>query len=83
MAIKWVFVFDEGNIAVDVNDEKEDVRIQNSLENVDDTLFIPGRLRDIYINLKLVKVVFREEVNEQAESPLQETAVPEAKSENS
>lgn len=72
--IKWTFAFEESHIAVEVRDEAEDKRIAACLETPDLLLYAPGQGRDAYVNLRAVKVVIREEINEEALKDAQEAA---------
>lgn len=79
MLIKWTFAFDEGSLAVEVRDEKEDERIIECVDASLDWINIPTVGKDAFINLRMCKAIIREEINEQAQTT--ETAqAPEAPS---
>jgi hypothetical protein len=79
MVIKWTFAFDEGSLAVEVRDEKEDERIGQCVDASLDWINIPTVGKDAFINLRMCKAIIREEINEQAQTT--ETAqAPEAPS---
>ena len=72
MLVRWTFSFGENHLAVEVRDEAEDSRISDAISGIEnDELFLyaPGLGRDAYVNLRQVKVILREEINESSEIP--------------
>lgn len=64
--IRWTFFFDNENVKSDVTTEEEDCRIADVISNCPGTtLYIPGNNADFYINLKMVKCVLRQIVEEE------------------
>ena len=65
MKIKWMFLFPDDHVTVDLKEPEEDTRIATALNFPDELLFVPSAGRDVYINLRSLKCIVREEINEE------------------
>lgn len=61
--IRWTFFFDNGSVSSNVDDEEND-SIIDELIHEDGLIRLPGN-PEAYVNMKLVKAITREEVQEQ------------------
>ena len=68
--IRWTFMFnDDKHIFVDVNEEAEDTRIDQSLQSGNNLLFIPAPGKSVFVNLAITKLILREELEDASENP--------------
>lgn len=61
--IRWTFFFDNGSVSSNVDDEENDSMLEE-LIHADGMIRLPGN-PEAYVNMKLVKAITREEVQEQ------------------
>lgn len=76
MLVKWIFQYQGDHIAADVRDAGEDLRLKNCMSTPNQLLHVAALDGDAYVNLNLVKIVFRKEIEEEQQKLLPESETP-------
>ncbi len=74
--IRWNFYFDEGSIQTDVCVEEEDIRLRNYAFDPDvKNIKINTAALEMWINMKMVKCITRQEISEESNAESKSEAV--------
>lgn len=64
MLVKWKFGFDSDHLVIEVRDQAADDQLSLLLKEAQGWLLLPTNGHQVYLNLNRVRMIIREEVNE-------------------